>query len=188
MSRLNKSPFLASASYSLEHERLKVKTFCEEHLPTMMSIRNAIKVSKPVAGSKVVKLAAPVWVMIGSTSLETGVNSFPVETATYVNEGATTFCTTFSLSYGAAEFDVVDRMITALLIGLPEIALLLAEAEALARSGAGDEHPHILEITSDLAEFALGIQHAMVGAALDRIVDEEDLKVIADERSVFPLH
>lgn len=185
MSRLNKSAFLASASFSLEHERSKARAFSQKHADTLSGIRNSLKASKPVAGSKIVRLAMPVWVMLGSTSLEAGLDVDPVKTETYVNEELMTFSSAFSLSYGAAEDGMVNRMMTALCIGLPEIALLLAEAETLARAGAGKTHPRLPEIAAELPEFVLGLQHAMVAAALGRIVDERDLRLIPDERPVF---
>ncbi|WP_028746660.1 hypothetical protein [Rhizobium mesoamericanum] len=100
----------------------------------------------------------------------------PVETETYVNEETSAFSSAFSQSYGAAEHSAVDRTMTALSIGLPEIALLQAEVETLAapanRSRGSGVHAW---------------RPARLAAALDRIVDKHDLQLIPYEHSASRL-
>lgn len=188
MSRLNKTQFLGSTSYSVQLERAKAEAFAAKHGQMLCAIGNSLKASTPVVFPNVVRLVSPVWVMIGSKSLDAGMDDEPVESATYVDEKKKVFWSTFSLPYGSADDDVLQRMTAMLSIGLPEIASLLREAEMLLAAGAGKTHPCILEIGQVLPELMRGVQRAVIAAAFGRPVDEDDIQSIPDEQSVSSLH
>jgi len=188
MSRLNKTPFPGLTSYCVEAERAKAEAFAAKHGQILSSIRNSLKASTPVAYPNVVRLASPVWVMLGSKSLVAGMDAEPVESATYIDEKQKVFWTTFSLSYGSADDAVLQRMMVMLSIGLPEIAILLREAEMLLAAGAGKTDPRILEIGQFLPELMLGVQYSVIAAAFGRPVDESDIMPIPDEQPAASLH
>lgn len=188
MSRLNKTQLLGSISYSVGLEREKAEAFAAKHGQILCAIRNSLKASTPVAYPNVVRLASPVWVMLGSKSLVAGMDAEPVESITYIDEKKNVFWSTFSLSYGSADDDVLQRMMVMLSIGLPDIASLLHEAEALLEAGADNTHPRFTQIGQVLPEFMLGVQSAVVAAAFGRPVDERDIQSIPDEQSTAPLH
>ncbi|CAN7389065.1 hypothetical protein LJR255_002388 [Pararhizobium sp. LjRoot255] len=188
MSRLNKTQFLGSTSYSLELERAKAEAFAAKHGQILSGFHTSLKASTPVARPNIVRLASPVWVVIGSNLLGAGVDADPVMSATYIDEKMKTFYCTFSLSYGSADDDVVKRMMVMLSLVLPDIASLLRELDMLLAAGADQTHPRVQEIAQELPELMLGVQHAVIAAAFGRIVDEDDIQSIPDEQSASCLH
>lgn len=188
MSRLNKTQFLGSTSYSMQRERSKAEAFAAQHGQILCAIRNSLEASTPVAYPNIIRLASPVWLIVGSNALDAGVDADPVESATYIDEKKKILLSTFSLSYGSADDDVLQRMMVMLSIGLPDIASLLREAEVLLATGADNTHPRFTEIGQVLPELMLGVQSAVVAAAFGRPVDEHDIQSIPAEQSASPLH